>query len=375
VNTYTILGKVYLNRRSFEGMAYVGEPYLYPVIELMAKKYFIQQYTQEEYMHGGIGGTDAEKILLAKGFEPVFFPYHNSFSFWAKISRLFFLLKMFSRIKKGSAVIFLFPVYAKMNKLLLKRLVKKGNVQLICLIADINGLKDGDEKLLQKEIEFFKQFNFFIAHNEKMKQWLHQQVAPGCVVSSIDFFDFLTAPITFERSISFDIVFAGNLEKSKFLEELYLLNKEYPDLHFHLYGQGQTDTMLAQKNVTYHGAEKPYELPAKLKGSFGLLWDGDSINKPGGSLGHYMQYISHHKLSLYILSKLPVIVPATAASAPLIEKYRIGFAVNNLYEIEDKIKNISADEYRQMQTNMEPLAERISKGKCLGDAIDEIIKL
>ena len=87
-----------------------------------------------------------------------------------------------------------------------------------------------------------------------------------------------------------------------------------------------------------------------------------------------MQYITHHKLSLYIISKLPIIVPATAASAPLIAKYNIGFAINNLFEIEDKIKRLSVEEYRQMQLNMDPLAEKISKGQCLGNAIDEIMK-
>lgn len=341
----------------------------------MKKKYFIQQYAQEEYMHGGIGGTDAEKILLAKGFEPVFFPHHDGFSFWAKLSRLFFLIKMFSRIKKGSVIVFLFPVYAKMNRLLLNRLEKKRNVQLICFIADINGLKDGNENLLQKEVVFFRRFRFFIVHNEKMKQWLHDYVAHDCAVSSIEFFDFLTPPVSFSKDVTPDIVFAGNLAKSVFLEKLYLLDKDHPSLHFHLYGAGHTDAMIAQKNVTYHGIEKPYKLPGKLNGSFGLLWDGDSIDLPGGSLGHYMQYISHHKLSLYILSKLPVIVPVTAASAPLIEKYKIGFAVNDLFEIENKIKNLAPGEYRQMQTNMEPLAEKISKGQCLGNAIDELVKL
>ena len=340
----------------------------------MAKKYFIQQYMQQEYLHGGVGCVDAEKVLLKRGFEPVCFPYHKSFSFRAKISRFFFLINMFFIIKKGSVVVFLFPVYAKMNKLLLS-LLRSKKIQCICFITDIDGIKDADENLLQKEIAAFRQYRYFIVHNEKMKEWLHQNVSAGCVAACIEFFDFLTEPVSLQRTPSFDIVFAGNLEKSTFLEKLDLLYEGDSALHFHLYGSGQTDTMLAQKNITYHGVEKPYGLPAKLIGSFGLLWDGDSIDKPGGSLGHYMQYISHHKLSLYILSKLPIIVPATAASSPIIEKYNIGFAINNLYEIEDKIKNLSVAQYEQMQTNMYPLAEKISKGDCLGNAIYELMKL
>ncbi len=339
----------------------------------MGKKYFIQQYTQQEYLHGGVGYSDAEEILTTNGFEPVLFPYHTDFSLWAKFSRFFFLLKIFFAIKKGSVVVFLFPVYARMNKLLLK-LLRRKKVRLICFITDIDGIKDDDEKLLQKEIQFFKQHRYFMVHNEKMKEWLHQNVSVNCIAESIDFFDFLTEPVTKERNISFDIVFAGNLEKSLFLNDLHLLEKDNPSLHFRLYGKGQTKVMLAQKNVTYHGIENPHMLPAKLDGSFGLVWDGDSIDRPEGGFGIYMQYISHHKLSLYILSKLPIIVPATAGSAPLVEKYNIGFAVNDLYEIEKKINGISPDEYHQMQINMIPLAEKISKGECLGNAINQLMK-
>ena len=144
-------------------------------------------------------------------------------------------------------------------------------------------------------------------------------------------------------------------------------------LHFYLYGPGCTELMRAQKNATWLGIEKPYDLPAKLQGSFGLLWDGDSIDEPGGSLGDYMQYISHHKLSLYILSGLPLIVPAIAGSAGLVEKYKIGIAVKSLYEIENKIKDMTDDEYQQMKKNMQPLAAKISTGSCIKEALQKLM--
>lgn len=338
------------------------------------KKYFIQQFIKEEYLHGGVGGTDAEKILLSKDFEPVIFPHHHQFSLKAKVKRIFFLFKMLYVIKKGDTLVFLSPVYARMNKLLLTWLAKAKNVQIICFIADINGIKDGDEKLLEKEIGFLKQFRYFIVHSDRMKEWVNRNISVNSTIVTIEFFDFLTKPVTPQSVPSFEIVFAGNLEKSTFLRELYLLEASDPSLHFHLYGAGIAELPL-QKNTTWHGIKKPYDLPGRLNGSFGLVWDGDSIDKPAGSLGNYMQYISHHKMSLYILSKLPLIVPATAASAPLIEKYRIGFTVNSLYEIGEKIKNLTAAEYYDMQNNMAPLAERISRGQCLGNAIDEIMAI
>ena len=340
----------------------------------LVKKYFIQQYMQGQYLHGGVGPADAESILLSRGFKPILFPYHHNFSIKAKIARLFFLFKMLFAIKKDSVVIFLFPVYARMNLLLLKWLGNK-NMKIVCYIGDIDGIKDGDEKLLRKEISFFKRFKYFVVHNERMKDWLHKNIPGDRHAVMIRFFDFLAKPVQGQRHLSSNIVFAGNLAKSLFLEKLHLLNKTEPSLHFHLYGPGQSNGMISQDNVTWYGTEEPHTLPVKLKGSFGLIWEGDSIDKPSGSLGHYIEFISHHKLSLYILAGLPIIVAGSAASAALIKEYEIGFTVQSLYEIEEKIKAVSEADYREMQANMEPLANKISKGDFLKSALDQLMEL
>jgi hypothetical protein len=332
-------------------------------------RYIILQYSQQEYPHGGVGYVDAEQILIKEGFTVIGFPHHQSFSPVAKLGRLSYLVKQLLLIKKESIVIFLFPVYPRMARIMIRRLLRKG-VRCICYVADINGIKDGDEKGLEKEINFLRQFRYFIVHNEGMKKWLNA-VVPGNIAEAINFFDFLAQPVDTGRAISNEIVFAGNLAKSPFLEKLHLL-KNFP-LHFNIYGPGETKAMIRQENVSWHGAIPPYQLPAQLKGSFGLLWDDACIDKPCGYYGAYMPYISHHKLSLYILSGLPIIVPAIAGSAPLVEKYGIGFCINSLYDIPQKIQQLSEAEFIQMQENMKPLAETISKGECLKGAISRLI--
>jgi hypothetical protein len=279
---------------------------------------------------------------------------------------------MFFAIKKNSVVFFLFPVYARMNLLLLKWLSTK-KVKMVCYVADIDGIKDGDKELLGKEISFFKRFKYFVVHNERMKDWLYENVPGDHHAVMIRFFDFPADPFRGQRHLSSNVVFAGNLGKSPFLEKLCLLAKTEPSLHFHLYGPGQSNDMISQGNVTWHGVEEPHRLPLNIQGSFGLIWEGDSIEKPSGSLGHYIEYISHHKLSLYIVARLPIIVAASAASASLIEEYKIGFTIDNLYEIEKKIKTVSETSYREMQANMEPLSNRISKGDFLKNAINELM--
>ena len=70
-----------------------------------------------------------------------------------------------------------------------------------------------------------------------------------------------------------------------------------------------------------------------------------------------------------------MIVPEMAASATLVRKYGIGITINSLYEIEEKINQLSDEQYQQMRDNMKLLAQKISTGNCFSDAIDELMKI
>ena len=282
---------------------------------------------------------------------------------------------MVIKVRKGADIVFLYPGYARLAQMLVRLLLRyRKDVRLICYLTDIDGIKDGDDSKLKKEISFFRRLKYFIVHNERMKQWLNENV--GTVQSAeTDFFDFLASPAVRPRTISPNIVFAGNLSKSPFLEQVGQLQQGQPNLHFDIYGPHQTQEMLNQPNLSWHGVDDPYGLPQKLKGSFGLLWDGTSIQGMDGSIGRYMKYISHHKLSLYILSGLPIIVPSASAGEYLVKKYKIGVAVNNMSDIKETIDAISEEEYQQMRKNMQPLAKKISTGGCLKDALQRLLAI
>ena len=329
--------------------------------------YFIREYAEDYFFHGGIGIIDAERILENQGFCAIRLPHHFDFSLRSKVSRFLFCTKQLFTIPHNAVVVFIHPLHAKLNRWLISQLRKK-KVTVICMIGDINGLKDGNSEVLDAEIRLFKHFNFFVVHNEGMLTWLNATV-PGRKASMIEFFDFLAPPGKGSQKINKKIVFAGNLDKSRFLKDLHQI-----PLQFELYGPGITTEILDQANVQYHGVFDPYELPQKLEGSYGLVWDGDSVYGMKGSLGNYMQYISHHKLSLYILAGLPIITSCSAASAPLIAKYKIGFCVNSLLEITDIINAVTLEQYRIMVNNMAPLANRVAEGKCLSTAINKLIE-
>jgi hypothetical protein len=335
------------------------------------KIFFINQYDKEEFLHGGIGYTDIEIILASKKYTAITFPYNQSFSMKAKIGRIRYFFKCIYEVPKGAVVIFLYPAYAKLTRLLLSVLARKG-VKVVCVVMDINGLKDEDPLQLKKDLSLFSSYNYFVVHNEKMRNWLNLQLH-GKQSVCLEFFDFLTKPVQRSRELSYNIVFAGNLAKSTFLLQLHTLHDKSSLLHFNLYGKGFDAQLNEQINVSWLGVEKPYDVAENLKGSFGLVWDGESIEKPCGSLGNYMQYITHHKLSLYIVSGLPVIVPAFAASAYLVEKYRIGFLINSLDEIQEKIAALTPADYRELCENTKPLAAKITTGGCIKEALEMLL--
>src|SRR5688572_6723770 len=142
------------------------------------KKYFIRQYSFAEYMHGGIGYADAETVLEKEGFLPVAFPCHEQFSLKAKLMRLFFLVKVFFSISGPATIVFIFPAYASMTKLLLRLLKWRPGIRIICFIGDIDGIKDGDKERLKTEIKLLQRYRYFIVHNAAMHQWVQQHI-PG----------------------------------------------------------------------------------------------------------------------------------------------------------------------------------------------------
>ena len=285
------------------------------------------------------------------GFTALKFRHTKDGSLPVKFLRICNAVQIAFSINKNSLVVFHFPLLAKAYKLLLQILKWRG-VKTVALIIDIDGIRDKDEILLSKEIILLQQFNYIIAHNPAMKKKLLEYL-PAASISAINVFDYPFDGSPVQRELYNSICFAGSAVKATFVFSL----NQLPGLHFNVYGH-HYDAQINIDTFSYKGVVSPDILPAVLEGSFGLVWDGSSIEK----CDDYLRYNNPHKLSLYLVAGLPIIVWKESAVAALVEENNIGFCVHSLTEIQAKLNSLTTAEYQIMQQQASIIGEKISTG-------------
>ncbi len=169
------------------------------------------------------------------------------------------------------------------------------------------------------------------------------------------------------------IAFAGNLAKAPLVAQL----AQVEGVKFLLYGEGTKDLEAALKSgrVEWRGAFSTEEIPAKISGGWGLVWDGDSIDTCGGVYGEYLRYNNPHKTSLYIAAERPVIIWREAAIADYILQKGLGIAVDTLRELPTRIAEVSDEAYGQMLRNVREEKKRLTAGMNLQEAVGKALAI
>lgn len=350
------------------------------------EKYFLTLELVENYTAGSKAKVDVEYFLYQYGFKKL-----NLYEGRTKTHKLAtFFKKLYDVPFNRKEKIILAAHYPLLNPVVLKIFVqilklRKYDITLVGIIHDIDSLRyQQDKSVIQKEIRFLNMFDFLISHNSAMTKWLVEQGFKG-EIKELELFDYKVDRKENVKKVKVDklegelkevkyiITFAGNLDpqKSGFIYSLENIN--FSDFLFYLYGPNFNDTQISEKNIIYKGVYKSDLLPLYLEGNWGLIWDGDSVKTCSGALGNYLKYNSPHKLSLYIVAGLPVIIWSKAAAAELVKKYKIGVAIESLEEIPTKLRGISNEEYQKYIGNVLILAEKIKKGEFIIGAVNKII--
>lgn len=327
-------------------------------------KYVLEVQKGQANTAGVKAKEDITNILVKEGFKKLLFKVRNN-----RVSKLFLTgsdwKKSLEKVIDGDMVVLQYPMYSRFaGKSFFKAVDNKTlNINKVVIIHDIESLRlyKDNSKAVEEELNFLNKFDCLIVHNNKMKTWLQQNGVTKKMVD-LEIFDYLNDNKIIDASIEKPLIFAGNLEKSKFLENLNIRKK------VNLFGIKPSETY--PDNISYNGVKNPEELSLFLDGSFGLVWDGDSLKTNNGVYGEYTRYNNPHKVSLYLSSGLPVIMWEEAALAQYVLDNKVGIVINSLENLDNVLNGISENEYYEMKSNVVRLSEKMRTGYYTKNAVN-----
>ena len=297
------------------------------------------------------------------------------------IGKIIYRLKIFftilnSRIK-NELLVMQFPMYETtkiLNKLFLFSLNFINKNKTVVLIHDLDSIRSEDEILKKQELDRLSKVKYIIVHNEKMKKYL-EKLDIKAKMYNLEIFDYLCdKKEDFERrDIKIDtnnlkIAYAGNLINVK-SPYIYQLDESKMNFKINLYGVGIEKDI--NSKLVYKGKFPPNELPDKIDGDLGLIWDGNFDESDENiKFKNYTKYNNPHKLSCYTASGIPVIVWRKAAIADFVKKYNIGYTISNIYDI----NNLNLADYKEKVNNIKNLQRKVRSGFFTINAMEKVLK-
>lgn len=324
---------------------------------------------------GNKARNDVRDILKSEGFVEWVVFNRNLPGIIRAIQGVLSIKMLTRRADADSCVVMQYPYNIKLTQLFIKelsRLQSKGG-RIILLIHDIYYLRDDQkydkDQLKQMEIEIFNKANHLIVHNDKM---LNKLASDGVKtpMTSLGIFDYLADKNHRVQNggNKISVVYAGSLNKDKST----FLYEWVPSDEIDVSIYGVSDDILPAV-YDYKGSMKPEELVCKLNADYGLVWDGNSIDRCEGNFGDYLKYNNPHKASLYLAAGIPVIVWKESAIADFVKDNGVGVCISSLNDISD-LPKCTSDEYKAMLINAKNMSESIRVGAYLKKAICEVIK-
>jgi len=340
----------------------------------MINKYqFYIAYHDKFNTAGSKAVLDCKSILAEMGYQDFSIEdvsLGNRLINWIKILRrvaLFFL-----KLKPNAIVAIQYPLLSGNRHFgLFIRAAKSRNIKFFCIVHDLDDLRHNNASTRKNyDVNILNGYDYVIVHNHGMRAWLleNKLTTPVIVLGIFDYLSIISPANKPQLApLGNRIIFAGNLSKSRFIYALDVIEGYV----FNLYGPNyRPEKGFPVKNICWHGSLSPEELLTNMSGEFGLVWDGEYIDKLDENYGSYLKFNSPHKLSLYLAAGIPVIAPANSAVAEFIKQHNIGILINDLLELNHlKLEN---DAYHIMQQNVFAIKEKINAGNYLTAAVKTI---
>ena len=283
--------------------------------------------------------------------------------------------KIYESIESNSALLLQVPIYVYQfgRKKFLRKLKDHKHVKMIFMVHDVEELRGAYNDRFQKK-QFDEMLNLadvIIAHNDKMVNFFTDKGFSRNKLVKLEIFDYLCNIDIDNKLIEFskDTIIAGNLDDQK---TGYLKKLNKIDTSFNLYGPNFN--LSASSNVNYNGVVPATKLPDILDSGFGLIWDGNSVETCNGNFGNYLRYNNPHKLSLYLVSGLPVFIWKDAAESKFVIKNDVGYVIRSLNDIPKILKDLTKEKYDALITNTKQISKKLQKGQYTQQAIEKALK-
>lgn len=339
--------------------------------------YYIVSAGVDVFTAGVKAPKDMCEIMSGRGYTPIpLYEYRRGgMTLQARLRKLLSWASLAWKIKKGSAVVLQYPYsMTTMAEPFIKMLQRMKRVKFIFLLHDIDSIRAYNMNRADRRERILPEIDYLICHNAAMKSYLTEKGIDSARIFSLGIFDYMhdcALPELFAKERDQrKVIIAGNLNsrKSPYLDKLLRSDRKYT---LNLFGPG-FESKAEYSNYEYFGQLDPDELPAKLEGGLGLVWDGDSMDTCDGATGQYLRYNNPHKVSLYISSCIPVVVWSQSAVADYVRDKRLGFTIDSLAELNDLVANLDDKEYEAVKENVRSEAEKLTQGWYLNRVLDQI---
>lgn len=286
------------------------------------------------------------------------------------------------KVRRNDIVVIQYPPYQKTLLANILVFLKMKGAFAVGIVQDLGSYRDNDEGKLIKhwstveDAHALSFFNQLIVNNVQMRKILLAAEFNDKKLINIRMFDYLTDEETEKKPEErffkdAPIVIAAEMQ-NKLNEKGYYIysSKADPGVKFNIYGPDVDEGDINNLTYDYKGAFLPEIIPSVIEGSFGLVWEGNSLETCDGNWGEYLRINNPNKVSMYIAAGIPVIIWSGAALSDFITKYGLGIAVESIYDIKDAVENISDDDYRQMIENIKPFTKAVKSGTFFTKAIE-----
>lgn len=254
-------------------------------------------------------------------------------------------------MNRGDVVIFQSPSWhtIRYDKVLIDHIKLYGG-RVIVFVQDFKSLMFVENRyLLDEMVELLNEAEVLIAPSVQMIQYLQTHgIRENMKFVIQEIWDY-TTQIPFREEPKFQkiIHFAGTPEKFRFSNEW---NYSVP---LKVYAR---ENCLGSNTYSQGWMTSTQLLLELSKGGFGLVWYGDE------NWQQYMRYNCTFKLSTYLASGIPVIVPRGISNQELIEKNHLGFVVDSIEEAVEKVEHMTEQEYAQYTHSVKEFAYLLRNG-------------